>query len=509
MGSKARASGSMRFPLIALAALGAIVIALWRLESATSGLEISRGHVGSIPITLFLPASRERAPVVVIAHGFAGSQQLMQPFAVSLAGNGYVAVTFDFPGHGRNPTPLAGGLTDYAAAGRTLIAALGAVVGQVRSLAATDGRVALLGHSMASETVVRYAIDHPEVAATVGVSLYSHDVTADRPRNLLVITGALEPSMFSDEGLRIAGMAAGGTAQPGVTYGSIADGTARRFAFASGVEHIGVLYSRDSMNEALAWMDQVFARRSAGFVDTRGPWLAVLLLGIVTLAYPLARRLPVVARLPVGGGYTWRELLPVAILPAVATPFILWQLPTHFLPLLLGDYLVCHFALYGVLTAIGLRVISRRRPRPRVSNEQVSSGTLAWSVLAVTVFGVFAIALPLDRYVSSFLPSAGRAALILAMLAGTLPYFLADAWHTRGLGAARGAYAFTKVLFLLSLALAIALNPGKLFFLIIIVPAILVLFVIYGLMAHWAWRRTNHPLPGAVAIAVTFPMVSG
>ena len=503
-------------PLLAVVAAVAIGVALWHLVGATAGLDIVRTRVGTIPVTVFQPGAGPRGPAVVIAHGFAGSQQLMQPFAITLARNGYTAVTFDFPGHGRNPAPLPGGIEDHEAAGRALLAALDAVVDFARARQIGDGRVALLGHSMASEIVVRRAVRHPDIAATVGVSLFSNDVTPELPRNLLVIVGALEPAMLKAEGYRIAGMAARGAAQEGVTYGDIAVGTGRRLALSAGVEHIGVLYSRDSMNEVLAWMNQVFSRQSDGFVDARGPWLALLFLGIVALAYALARRLPVVARPPVGGGFSWRELLPVAIVPALLTPLVLWKLPTHFLPLLLGDYVACHFALYGVLTAAGLRVISRRRARQRSHFERASSVALALSVFAVTMFCVFAIALPLDQFVTCFLPGTGRLTMMLAMLCGTLPYFLADAWLTRGLEAARGAYAVTKILFLLSLALAIALNPGRLFFLIIIVPAILVLFVTHGLIAHWAWRRTQHPYPGAVAnafafawaMAVTFPMVS-
>ena len=81
----------------------------------------------------------------------------------------------------------------------------------------------------------------------------------------------------------------------------------------------------------------------------------------------------------------------------------------------------------------------------------------------------------------------------------------------------RGAYALTKFCFLLSLALAVALNLNKLFFLIIIAPVILIFFLVYGLISGWTYARVNHPLVGALAlasafawsIAVTFPVVGG
>jgi ABC-type polysaccharide/polyol phosphate export permease len=137
-------------------------------------------------------------------------------------------------------------------------------------------------------------------------------------------------------------------------------------------------------------------------------------------------------------------------------------------------------------------------------------------VLAAAAYGTLAIGLATDRFAFSFMPEPGRVPLILAMLCGTLPYFAADEWLTRGAGAPHGAYAATKILFLASLALAIALNLQRLFFLVIIIPAILALFVIYGLFSAWTYERTLHPLVGAVAnalafawaIAVTFPIVS-
>lgn len=491
--------------IIAVAALIAIGLGIWHLAGATAGLTVTRTEVGGIPVTTFRPAAGPPGPVVVIGHGFAGSQQLMQPFAVTLARNGYTAVTFDFPGHGRNPAPLPGGLADEDRRNAALMGALT----QVIAFAHAD---ALLGHSMASDIVIRYAASHPEVRATVAVSAFSPSVTATSPRNLLIIVGGLEPAMLRDEGLRIAGQAASGPPSPRVTYGRFADGTARRVSFSGGVEHIGVLYSRQSMVEALNWLDAAFGWRGNGYVDTRGPWLGLLYAGLIALAWPLSALLPRAAVAPLGGSLGWRRLLPVALLPAVLTPLILWKLPTDFLPILLGDYIAVHFAVYGALTWAGLSMAGR----PAGASVPVSRAALAVAATALAAYSILAIGLPIDAYVTSFLPTPGRAPLILAILCGTLPYFAADEWLTRGPGAPRGAYALTKLCFLLSLALAIELNLPRLFFLIIIVPVILAFFVVYGLFSTWAYRRTRHPLVGALAnalafawaIAVTFPLVS-
>ncbi len=491
---------------------------LWHLAAATSGLSVTHARLGDIPVTVFAPADRVRAPAVVIAHGFAGSQQLMLPFAVTLARNGYVAVTFDFPGHAHNSAPLAAGFEDQDGFTRELTQTLGRVVEYARTLPMADGRLALLGHSMASAIVVGYAAQHPEVGSTVAVSLFFPAAMAAAPRDLLMIYGALEPAMLADQGFQLLAKAPGATGTPPrerVTYGSFADGSARRLALAPGVEHIGVLYSRDSLEESLDWLNRAFVHAGTGFVDVRGKWLGLLYLGLIGLAWPLAGLLPRLAARPRGAGLSWRQLLPVAIAPAVLTPLILRPLPIRFLPILLGDYLVLHFALYGLLTAIGLWLLRRRSGISPPGSVLIGGRRLALAALACSAFCVFAIGLPLDCYVTSFIPGAWRLPLILAMLCGTLPYFLADEWLTRGSGAARGGYAATKLCFLLSLVIAIALNVSELFFLVIAVPAILLLFFVYGLFSTWVYRRTGDPLVSAFAnaaafawfVAVTFPIV--
>jgi pimeloyl-ACP methyl ester carboxylesterase len=507
----------MRRTLVALAAMFAIVAGYSRIQEAADGVEIVRGHVGSTPVTLFLPTGGAPAPAVVIAHGFAGSQQLMQPFALTLARNGYLAATFDFPGHGRNSIPLPATRTDPGARTAALTSALDEVIAHVRTTPGADGRVALVGHSMASDIVVRYARAHPEVAATVGVSLFSRDptvITAELPRNLLVIDGALEAGALREEGRRIVGLVAGGPVRDNVTYGSFQDGTARRLVLADGVEHIGVLYSPESLAATLAWMDAAFGRSSPGFVERRGYGLALIYLGLVALAWPLARWLPRVAPAPLGAGYRWRRLLTLAVVPALLTPLVLRLAPTDFLPLVMGGYLTLHFALYGLLTAVGIALLARTQRAP--ARPRIALAKLGVAIIAATAYATLAIGLPTDAFVTSLAPGSARLPLILVLMCGTLPYCLADEWLTRGPDAPRGAYAMTKICFVLSLLFAIVLDPPRLFFLAIIVPAMLALFLVYGLLSRWIYGATNVPFVAAFAnslvlawaIAVTFPLVT-
>lgn len=500
--------------IVAAFALAAIALSLSTLRAATNGLTITSSRAGLTPVTVFRPASGESAPVVVIAHGFAGSQQLMQPFAVTLARNGYIAVTFDFPGHGRNPAPLPGGIADDKAASTALLASLRQVVDYARGLPGVDGKVALLGHSMASDIVIRDAQSHDDIAATVAISVFSPTVARDRPRDLMVIVGALEPGVLQNEGLRVVGMASPEPARERVTYGDLAAGTARRLVLARGVEHISVLYSGDALRETVGWLNGVFGRDATGFIDARGKWLGLLLVGLVGLGWPLAGFLPAISARPLGADVPWRRLLPIALIPAVATPLLLWKAPTDFLPLIVGDYLAVHFAVYGLLTAAGLWLI-RGRERDD-DGPTVSMAALGIAAGSIAAYSVVAIGLCIDAFATSFMPVPPRLPLIPAMFAGILPWFAADEWLTRGGHARPGAYIVTKVCFLLSLAGAIALNLHRLFFLIIIVPVILLLFVIYGLFSRWAYRATNHPLAGAIAnavalawtIGVIFPMVT-
>jgi hypothetical protein len=434
----------------------------------------------------------------------------MQPFATTLARNGYIAVSYDSLGHGRNPVPLSGDVTAEEGATARLLDELAAVIDYAVALPEAGDGLALLGHSMAADIVVRGAMDDPRVDATVAVSMFSPAPTATAPKNLLIIVGDWEGALKA-EALRILSLAAGDGAEPFETYEDLGEAGARRIAFSPYVEHVGVLYSPTSMREAVRWLDQTFDRDSPVHVDHRGPWVLLLLAGTVALAWPLSAFLPRVSAESQGAGVGGWRFAVTAVVPMLLTPVILVPLDLRFLPMAVGDYLVTHFALYGVITALLLHGLGG----PAVWRGFAPPRGAVLAAVAMAGYAALVIGGAVNWQVSNFWPTPQRALLMLVLLPGTLIYFAADEWLTRGPAAPRAAYALTKLCFLLSLSIAISMDLPRLFFLIILAPAMVLFFTVFGLLSGWARTRVNHPAVGALAnaavfalaIAVTFPIL--
>ncbi|MGJ5142284.1 alpha/beta hydrolase [Bradyrhizobium oligotrophicum] len=483
----------------ALAGLALCVAGLWRLEAERMGISITPLQAGSTPVTVYRRDGAAASPVVVIAHGFAGSRQFMEAYALTLARAGYVAVSFDFEGHGRNPTPMSGDVTRIDGTTRKLMSEIGRVTDTALSLPGNDGRVALLGHSMASDIIVRQALADPRIRATVAISMFSEAVTPSAPRNLLIITGEWETALRRDalRNLRLADPAA----REGDTVGDPADNGGRRAVVAPGVEHVSVLYSTTALREARDWLDRVFGRTSSGPVAATGGPIALLLAGIVLLAWPLAALLPKGDAPP--PSIPPRQLAIATLVPAAVTPVVLRFVDTHFLPVLVADYLAVHLFVYGALSLSLLRM------------QGVRFGRVArLAALVLAAYGIFGFGGALDRYVASFMPIAARLPIIAAIAVGAVPCMLADSIANQGGHAALWRTVWIRTALLASLGGAVALDFRRLFFLLIIVPVIVLFFVVFGLIGGCVGRRTGSPMAEGIglglilawSLGVSFPM---
>ena len=486
--------------LTGIVAAALIALALWQLEAARAGLAIAPLRAGETPATVYRQPGTG-GPLVVIAHGFAGSRQLMEAFALTLARAGYTAVSFDFQGHGRNPVPMSGDLTEIEGATRRLVAETAAVIDAARDRLNASGPVALLGHSMATDIVVRQTTADPRITAVVAVSMYSEAVTAELPKRLLVITGAWEP------GLRRVALDALRRVDPQAEEGETVAGPAgdvrRRAVVAPMVEHVGVLYSTTSLREARAWIDAAHGRESSGPVAATGGWIALLLGALLLLAWPLSALLPEGRHrpeTPIASSFATATLV-----PAVLTPLLLYPLELRLLPVLVADYLALHLLVYGLIALALLKWRGLRFGRLAVL-----------PACALAVFGIGVFGLALDRYAASFMPHVGRVPVILALAVGAVPFMLADSLLTEAGRARLWRRVAARLALLASLGLAVALDFERLFFLIMVLPVTVLFFLVFGLMGRWVGRRCGTTIaPGlalglilAWALGVTFPFVA-
>ncbi|WWR46300.1 alpha/beta fold hydrolase [Roseovarius sp. S88] len=455
-----------------------MVWSLWVLEGARKGIEITYRLVGDTPVTVLY--RQTDGPAVVVAHGFSGSRQMMQGYSHLLAQAGYRVFAFDFQGHGRHRTPMSGDVNAINGTTRLLMAQTQEVIKAARQ---GDAPVALLGHSMATDILIRVANETEGIGPLVLLSAFSEAVSESWPCDMLLITGAWEP------GLREFALETAEAAQE----------SARRAAFiAPAVEHVSILQSRAGREAALDWLNGYFERNDVPKAAQTG-WALVGLLAAVTLFFPF------VARIAPGSQATpepinWRLLLLAAGGPALLTPPLATLVEAEFLPVLVADYLMVHLLIYGALQLCVL-VWAKRRLGP-IS----AAGLVLLLFWMIAVFG-----LALDRYGASFWPTPERWAIIAVLCVGAVPFMLADA--NLSYGATLTQRILARVTFLASLGLAVALDFDALFFLVMIAPVIVLFYLSFGYMGRVSALRSGPTGAGialglalAWAIGVSFPL---
>jgi pimeloyl-ACP methyl ester carboxylesterase len=375
------------FALLVVAGLGA-----WLL--ATAGGDAARRHVvvGGVPLDeVHPPAGAARRPGVVVAHGFAGSARLMAQFGDTLAARGFVVVLLDFSGHGANTRPMPDGGADTGTLQRDLAVA----TAHLRSLPDVDpSRISLVGHSMGAGAVTRYAVDHPDITATVAISLPDASmVLPGRPARLLLIVGALE-----FPGFREAADSAGG-----------------KVVVVSNVEHISVLYASRTHRETADWLAGDTAATDVPSPIRRVGGATLLLLALLAGLYPLARLLfgaPVGSwpRLP--SSRFGRTVLVAAVATGVAA-LIAPLVPSNRLPLAVGGYVTGLTAVAGAVLLAYQRWQRTPEPHPRPGRLRLAIATPVLLGYAAT-----AIAVPLHLGLTHVVPVGARWWLLVLVWAG-------------------------------------------------------------------------------------------
>ena len=234
-------------------------------------------------------------PAVVLAHGISSSKETVSGIALELARRGIVSLAIDLLGHGDS-----GGKLSPADSSIGMVAA----ADHIRSLPYVDsGLIGVAGHSLGAGAArgTAFAIDASASAFIGGGISGGHRqegaLTQSSPRNLLVAIGGHDV-LFDIETLAETLQPIFGATtpvEPGVTYGDIVSGRARKLVVTPTI-HLLEPLDPSIVSEVVDWFLEAFDAPSGRDLPPRSTiyiWrelgILLALISIVGMTFPLSR----------------------------------------------------------------------------------------------------------------------------------------------------------------------------------------------------------------------------
>jgi pimeloyl-ACP methyl ester carboxylesterase len=472
-------------------ALLAIALSWWGIFTGRAGLVVRSLEREGVPLLYMAPqAPVEKVPGVLVAHGFAGSKQLMQGYGQVLAQAGYAVMLWDFSGHGANGTPLG----EWSSLQGDLEVARAGLLEQPEVDAT---RLALLGHSMGGGAVMSAAIEDVEqFAATVAISATTAAVTPTAPRNLMLQIGAWEGRLlpYTKELL----------AKAGGESDRLAQGRGRSLVVVPNAEHITILFRDRSHQAAKSWLNGTFnLSPSSKYADRRLVWYALHLMAWLATGVIVA---PVLIKSEgagdrLNGFRRWGGLIISPLLGSGVLALItgVVELP-NLGGLLVGSTVGVWFLIAG---SIWLAILWKL-PRPTLRG--VGLGVLLFALLWVA-FGLMGQVVWLQ-----WLLIPQRLQLWLVLSAMCFPWFLAAgvAQPQQRFGSRLGWWFMESLALVVGLVLALFWVPG-LGFVFLLLPVFPVLMGILSVAAAFLGEAWGYGVGSALffgwILAAVFPLV--
>jgi len=491
----------------------------------------------------------ENMPVLIVAHGFSANKETMQAIGIETARRlGMRVFLFDFPGHGFSPTrfPITKSAEEST---NNLLPSLEAVYNYVRR-SFPNAQIALASHSMGTGIVARFAIQKPDIMATILVSPASlPDLTPDSIKNLLILVGENDISQSLEGAQEAYEQSTATTPSPdfpadarsakGAEVGDLKDGSARRVRVLAGQNHITILYTADTMAEINSWLGRGLlntdgqAVRAAILNDENGAgfrlrWTIVGIIFSVCTFFALASLLidalnlrvilSAVPRHP-----SLRKSLQSAgiLLLAEVGAALLWtplKLPPQLVGLQLGSYLAGFFLVVGLLFGLWLwRDLGNQQfgPRPadysRSWSSVLSAKIVGWGLVPLVLFAGVYLTLGLFSAFTweSLQFSLSRILPFLILAVCLFPYFLTNEYIFRRMSIWGGYWLslVSKLGVLIVLFGAVLLSPADLGFLTILLPVLALLFTVFGLFSIWLYWLGRDFITTAVLQTLLFAWI--
>ncbi len=494
----------MRKFLLLVLMLAVVVGTQFMIGQQQADVVLTHEQLAGNPVDRYAAVGSPQGTVLV-AHGFAGSKELMQYWGFALARQGFDTYLFDQPGHGEQVQPLP---EWRSLANNPLGRNLQAMIAELTATGRAEaGRIALVGHSMGGAAVVAAAMEqNPAIVATVAISAaYSDPLPPDLPVNLLSLVAERDPASIR---------AAAAALEP--------QSATRKTVDFPGKNHLTIIYDPQAFDQAIGWIHQAMGTRPVPIAPV-APWgwiLAALAGGLGTVLSVAALLAPPESRAKTGrqpslGFLTGLVALSVAALSAVlATVY----LRVSWVGVAVLDYLLPYFAIMALVLWLLRFLWPRDFAFPLTQGgDGVAGATLRG--LGVTLAYLGALVPVIQMNLTHHMPTLPRIMPLLISAVVLWLYFVQEEGlkravaHQHGVVAGLGLGLISKLVIVGTWLGATAL-PNPPIFLTLTIPITVVVLVVLELIATFmgvqrfssAAAATVNAVVLAWAVAVTFPL---
>ncbi|MGV9197512.1 MAG: alpha/beta hydrolase [Promethearchaeia archaeon] len=205
---------------------------------------------------LELSKNKENAPGIVVAHGFCGNKQYMQPLSIELVKRGFTVVAIDLRGHGSSDGYLSGLRRSHE--NNPLIGDMMAAVEYLEEMGIS--KIGLVGHSMGGRTSLLVSEEYPDkIEAMVSIGMIGFDYNFSKISNLMMGIGNFEQIFSKENAIEfLQTYTKKDEVEIGKLYGDFSRGDATKVVVGMTSEHLAEVLDSQIIYETVQWFEQAF-----------------------------------------------------------------------------------------------------------------------------------------------------------------------------------------------------------------------------------------------------------
>ena len=459
---------------------------VYNLEKSSDGLLNTSFNVEQTPT--FLTHKEETSSVlVIIAHGFGGSSNFMKSLSNSIATAGHRTVRFDLLGHGINPVAFSGDVSNSEGPSVQFINQLNSVI-DFYKIKFSPSHIVLVGHSMATDIIIRTAATRRDITSLIALSAYTNKKLTEKIPNIFVLNGEWENNLvkktkelFISSGIK--------NPELNKIYYEPKTNYLRKMSSIKNSEHVGILYMPNTQKEIGEWFIELGLSERPHQINHIGLLLLCTLFNLLVLFLCLIRFFP---KKKSFGLTLYKTRFFTFIIIVLLLPFLQFINLFKATNFPVFNYLITFFFIVGILSYF-LTPVSFRKV--------VIDSFNVYSFFFLIFFFVGLFGYIIDNYVSTFIGDGGRINIFCFFL---VPCFLFSL-SAQKLYQVKNYWVYLnifKLSIVISLGVAIFLNFDDLFLLSYAILILLLYWILFGFLSSLFNRRYFYFLSNSLSNGV-------